>query len=118
MTELYWENETHDRYGVLVSPGYGAGWSSWNSPRLAYDRKVIEYWLAHKNERNDEVIEEWLQKNGYPHTYVSSSNWRNLTLEWIPVNICWRIREYDGAESIEVFNPATWNKFDKNGNPV
>ena len=117
MTELYWEDETHDRYGVLVSHGYGAGWSSWNSPRLAYDRKVIEYWKDNY-EANPKVVEEWLAKNGYPGTYVSFSNWRNLTLEWIPANVCWRIREYDGAESIEVLNLAGWNKFDKDGNPV
>lgn len=117
MTELYWEDETHERYGVLVSHGYGAGWSSWNQPRLAYDRKVIEYWLTHKDEKS-EVVEEWLRKNGYPNTYVSFSNWRNLVLEWVPINVYWRIREYDGAESIEKLNLAVWARFDKNGEPV
>lgn len=116
MTELYWDG-AHERYGVLVSHGYGSGWSSWNSPRLAYDRKVIEYWNANHDAKPD-VVAEWLEKNGYPNVYVSFSNWYNLALEWVPANVCWRIREYDGAESIEILNLAEWNKFDKDGNPV
>ena len=111
MVELYWKDETHKEYGVLVSRGHGSGWSSWNTEALAYDRKVIEYWLSHKYSHLDEV-EEWLAANGYPHTYVSDTNWRTLELEWDPVGTYWRVREYDGAESVEILNLANWIRFD------
>jgi len=117
MTEVFWEDDTHERYAVLVSHGYGAAWSAWNSPRLAYDSKVVRYWLGHKDDSPEEA-EKWLSKNGYPNAYVSLSNWRNLVIEWVPVNVYWRIREYDGAESVEILNLAGWNRFDKDGKPV
>lgn len=110
MADLYWEDDTHKRYGVLVSAGFGAGWSSWSNEALAYDRKVIEYWLTHKYSHLDEV-KEWLAANGYPHTYVSETNWRTLQLEWVSAGAHWRIREYDGAESIEFLNPNDWTCF-------
>jgi hypothetical protein len=28
---------------VLVSGGFGAGWSTWNQPELAYDKRVVEF---------------------------------------------------------------------------
>ena len=117
MPELYWEDDKHDRYGVLVSHGYGAGWSTWNRPSIAYDRKVIEYWLTHKDEKI-ELIEQWFAANGYPNTYISYSNWHNLVLEWVPPNVYWRIREYDGAETIERLNLAAWSRFSRDGEPV
>lgn len=119
MADLYWRDETHHEYGVLVAYGYGSGWSSWNSPRLAYDRKVIEYWMTHKDKNvNFQDIGDALTKMGYPNTYVAYSNWLNLKLEWVPVNIYWRIREYDGAETIERLNLAVWNRFDTNGDSL
>ena len=117
MIELYWKDETHQEYGILVSPGYGCGWSSWNTIRLAYDRKVIEYWLTHKDSAFTEIT-AWLEQNGYPNVYVSYSNWHNLVLEWIPVGMRWRVREYDGSETIEKLNLASYICFDKNGEPV
>ena len=118
MTELYWKDESHQEYGILVSPGFGSGWGSWNTIRLAYDRKVIEYWQEHKKDCNTEQISIDLAKLGHPGVYVSWTNWLNLRLEWIPVGMRWRIREYDGAETIERLNLASYVCFDKNGEPM
>lgn len=51
---LYY-NEDKTKFGVLVSYGFSAGWSTWEKPELAYDRRVIEFWLAHKND------EQWMK---------------------------------------------------------
>lgn len=50
--DLYWTNKKHTTYAVLVSPGYGAGWSTWNSEhggeKLAYDKRIVEYFVARR----------------------------------------------------------------------
>ena len=42
MVEKYY-NENGE-LGVLISPGFGAGWSSWNCDEIAFDKRVVEYW--------------------------------------------------------------------------
>ena len=42
LVSLYNEN---DELGVLVSYGYGAGWSTWNDKKLAYDKRIVEKFL-------------------------------------------------------------------------
>ena len=48
MVDLYY-NDDHSCYAVLVSHGFGAGWSSWNSEEIAYDKRVIEWYLEHNS---------------------------------------------------------------------
>ena len=55
--EVYW-NSNHTKYAVLVSPGYGAGWGTWNSSennRIAWDKRIVEFIIRMK-ERGDEVF--------------------------------------------------------------
>lgn len=106
--DLYW-NDKKTAYGVLYSPGYGAGWSSWNDKALAYDKRVIDYWMTHKHAKIKEVS-KYLKELGYD-AYVSVSNWYNLELEWMRPLVYWRINEYDGSESIEILNLDNWNHF-------
>ena len=84
MAEYYY-NEDGTKVAVLVSPGYGAGWSTWNDDTLAYDKRVVEFWLTHKdNEKFMEEIdsfsyheklpalkeaEEFFESIGYSHIY-------------------------------------------------
>lgn len=46
MEKYYNEN---DELGVLISVGFGAGWSTWNDEGLAYDKRIIEKWLEKNN---------------------------------------------------------------------
>ena len=48
--ELYEKGD--GTFAVLVSPGYGAGWSTWDRKELAYDKRIIEYYLAHCDDRD------------------------------------------------------------------
>ena len=37
---------------VLISPGFGAGWSTWNDPRMAFDERLIrafEYGISEED---------------------------------------------------------------------
>ena len=54
MVEKYY-NENRE-LGVLISPGFGAGWSSWSCDEIAFDKRVVEYWL-NENPSSDEMYE-------------------------------------------------------------
>jgi beta-glucanase (GH16 family) len=126
MVDLYY-NDDHSCYAVLVSHGFGAGWSSWNAKEIAYDKRVIEWYLEHNsyefcNKVNlyssfsgDSESPEHAEANqffnslGYQNTYFGG--YKPNMLEWVPVNAFWRIKEYDGSESIEFRDDGNWNFF-------
>lgn len=86
----------NDELGVLVSYGFGAGWSTWNSKELAYDKRIIEKWL--KNVTSDEMC-DYIEILGYGRPYMGG--YEDLVLEFIPRGTMFCVHEYDGAESIE-----------------
>lgn len=109
MVELY---EKDGKVGVLISKGYGAGWSTWNTPELAYDKRIIEFWLEHKDSQKfmRDVVDmeptdaknkvvEFLSSIGY--TVYSTLGFKDLKLEFVPHGAPFRITEYDGFENIE-----------------
>ena len=120
--ELYW-NPQHTMYAVLVSQGYGAGWSSWNSYKeIAYDRRVIEWYIERNSTLyaydltsstpNDPIHEEadaFFSSLGYIDIYFGG--FRADMLQWVPANKPWRIHEYDGSESIEYLDMKEWISF-------
>ncbi len=106
--ELYW-NDKHTCYAVLVSSGYGAGWSSWNQPELAYDKRVVEYYMTHSPLMSREEVEAAMKQFGYEDVYAGG--WHKIHVEWVAANAIWRVDEYDGAEGIEYLNLENWNQF-------
>lgn len=94
MVEKYY-NENNE-LGVLISIGFGAGWSTWNDTELAYDKRVIEKWL--EGATYDEMA-DYIENLGYNRPYMGG--YGNLELEFIPRGTMFCIHEYDGAESIE-----------------
>ena len=122
-SELYW-NEDHTAYAVLVSKGFGAGWSSWEGSELAYDARVVKFWLDHKdNEKwmhdvdscrvDNPAVEEakTFFKKEFNLDYIYMGGFSDIVLEWVPAGTYWRIDEYDGAESIEYLDTREWNIF-------
>ena len=113
--ELY---ERDGKYGVLVSPGYGAGWSTWNNPAVAYDKRVIEFWLAHKDDEDylraldvgkDEDASKYFRDLGYRDVYFGG--FEELELEFVSPGEYWRITEYDGSERLERFETSGFKCF-------
>lgn len=94
MEEKYY-NENNE-VGVLISKGFGAGWSTWNNKQLAYDKRIIEKWLEKVSE---EEMSDYVTSLGYGRPYMGG--YRNLYLEFIPKGTMFCIHEYDGSESIE-----------------
>ena len=102
---------------VLISPGYGAGWSTWfDDQELAkkaiFDPEIAQRVLdepkdASKAEFNFWLasIEETIQRK-YPGQYTGGI--KDLEVEWLPVGTRFRINEYDGYETIEKYDPDSY----------
>lgn len=95
MIEKYYNEK--GEVGVIVSPGYGAGFSTWaNDKKICFDKEFIELIL-----KNDEEGLVRLKEEKYPDDYFE---YRDLKVEFVPRGTRFRIEEYDGAESLMVFN--------------
>lgn len=98
MVEKYYDGD--GSVGVLYSPGFGAGWSTWNNNELAFDKRIVEKWL---NERPDEdTMRDYIISLGYPEPYMGG--YRDLEFAVVPKGKTVFIGEYDGSESIETID--------------
>ena len=117
--ELY---EKDGMIGILVSPGYGAGWSTWNDDAPAYDKRVVEFWLAHKDDRKfmsqidsfsdtaaKKEAKAFFESLGYKSPYLGGFS--DIELKWVSRGTYWRITAYDGSEYLETFENAGFNVF-------
>lgn len=86
---------------VLVSPGFGAGFSTWNSPEMAVDFDLVEAFLSGDKTRFAYILNE-----KYEDAYDGGV--KNLEVQWVDEGKKFRVEEYDGNESLEVFNEQVW----------
>lgn len=91
------------KVAVLYSPGFGAGWFSWNTqhPEILFDPAIVELVEA---EKWDELQAFIVLK--YPGIY--DGGMRDLEIEWIPEGEQFIVQEYDGSERIELRDLVTW----------
>ena len=94
------------RTAVLVSPGFGSGFSTWNSksPEMAVDFDLVEAFLKEDMERFNYILEEKYNEND--SLYFTGVE--NLRVEWVDEGKKFRVEEYDGSESVEVFDEEVW----------
>ena len=97
--------EKNGKIAVLVSHGYGAGWSTWKCKDLAYDKRVVEIFDKYPPKQNNEQLKEIqrkLKEIGYENVYMGGYN--QIKKHWIARGVPFRIDEYDGSESIETLD--------------
>ena len=87
---------------VLISPGFGAGWSTWShgedTEALLFDSRLVDAVLANM------PIEEFTalcERLGYTN-YMGGAN--DLEVIWLEPGTRFRILEYDGSETLETFD--------------
>ena len=90
---------------ILVSPGWGAGWSTWEKKELAYDKRVVEKFLQDVSEKE---MQKYLNSIGYKDVYMGG--YSQLEIKWLPVGTMYRITENDGWESIEKRADIDWQR--------
>lgn len=95
----------HDgKVAVLVSPGFGAGWSTWA------DHEIREQVLF------DPIVIEWVRQGKigpvpveHYGDYLYTGGADDLVIKWIPIGTKFVVREYDGSERIETEDDIDWN---------
>ena len=95
------------KVAVLVSRGYGAGWSTWTDE--------IETYLFHpklvqmvEEERHSEITTEWMEQElGLDVSYTGGTD--GLEIQWVPIGTKFVIDEYDGHESLRTIDDFHWN---------
>jgi hypothetical protein len=90
---------------VLISVGFGAGWSSWNReiPELVFDPDVVGMVLSDQRSKIGPFVE-----SKYPDVYVSTLGADQLTVVWVDQGTEFQIDEYDGSESIRFKEKQEW----------
>lgn len=100
-----------DLRAVAISPGYGAGWSTWNdfSPLDPVVNLII---LTLQDTRDwDEFKELYGFIQGLDtvnDVSVSMFGMKAVKIEWIPKDVQFRVEEYDGDEYIEYKDEQRW----------
>jgi len=87
---------------VLVSPGFGAGFSTWNKPEMAVDFDLVEAFLSGDMNRFEYIVVEKYGENMY------LGGMENLMVVWVDEGNKFRIDEYDGNERVEILEDANW----------
>jgi len=96
---------------VLISPGYGAGWSTWCSGSkeftefLLKDATLVE--MAENGASEDDV--EAYIKSKFPDEYCYTGGWDQIKVIDISEGTMFRVKEYDGHESIEFCKSVNWS---------
>jgi len=91
------------KVAVLYSPGFGAGWYTWNqeSPEILFDPAIVRFV---EQEKFDEL--ETYVTLKYPDIYKGGM--KDLQVAWIPEGTMFKVNEYDGSESIEINDSGYW----------
>jgi hypothetical protein len=91
------------KVAVLYSPGFGAGWYTWNQtvPQILFDPAIVKFV---EKEKFDELATYVALK--YPDIYTGGM--KDLKVAWIPEGTLFRVNDYDGSESIELKENDDW----------
>jgi len=87
---------------VLYSPGFGAGWYTWNTkfPKCVFDPEIVAIvGLGEITEENLNAIKDIAQEKWGEDGFYDGGA-RDLEIEWIPEGTPFNIEEYDGSESV------------------
>lgn len=93
------------KVAVLYSPGFGAGWYTWNFtfPECIFDPEIVE--MVEK-EMNPEDIESFAERKYSEDFYAGGAD--DLRIMWLPEGTQFIIHEYDGSESVRIKEEMDW----------
>lgn len=93
------------KVAVLVSPGFGAGWYTWNSSceDMVFDRQLVE-----AVEKDDYAALISRANELCPDGYFGGAD--GLAVYWVPEGEAFEITEYDGSEHLVIIGQQTYLK--------
>jgi len=84
------------KVAVLVSPGFGAGWSTWaDEAEAAMFAPDVVAWVEAGKTGDTEPFERY----GY------TGGLRDVEIRWVTVGDRFYVEEYDGSETLHVVGP-------------
>jgi hypothetical protein len=91
------------KVAVLYSPGFGAGWSTWNQerPEILFDPAIVKFVEA----------DQWAELETYvtlKYPDIYKGGMKDLAIAWVPEGTLFRVNDYDGSESIELKENNDW----------
>ena len=89
---------------VLISPGFGAGWSTWASDSaeaMIFDSRLVDYVLTN----GTEGLANYAMDLGYD-SYMGGA--KDVEVIWLDAGTRFVIEEYDGSESIRTFEDLSY----------
>jgi hypothetical protein len=90
------------KVGVLVSGGWGSGFSTWGAPlELVFNPTLIE--LVEAKELDKAI--DFVRKN-WPEGWIGGVY--DLDVHWVDEGTEFIIQEYDGMESLLIKNGVEW----------
>jgi hypothetical protein len=92
------------KVAVLVSPGFGAGWYTWNTGNkdCLFDADVVAAVLSGDNlKAADLAKEKWGEK-----FYTGGAE--TLEVFWVTEGTEFQVEEYDGSESLNFKEYQAW----------
>ena len=95
--------ERDGKIAVVYSPGFGAGWYTWNQehPEMIFDPAVVDFV---ENKQAEELLAYAMLK--WPDAYLGGIE--DLRIQWVDKGSLFRINEYDGSETIEFKENDSW----------
>jgi hypothetical protein len=97
--------ERDGKIAVLVSYGYGAGWSSWSpeyQETLCMDADIVQAVLDGDKAKAVEIAQE---KCG---DFFYGGGAEGLQVEWVEKGMKFEIQEYDGNESLHIIGERSY----------
>lgn len=98
--------DEHGRVAVLVSHGFGAGWSTWaddsEAEGMLFDSRIVDAVLA---EQSASEIAALVEELGYD-SYLGGVD--DLRVYWLEPGTRFIVDEYDGSESLRTFDDLTY----------
>lgn len=85
---------------VIVSPSYGAGWSSWNNKHAAFllfDKTLVE---MKEKKVSEEEVKKYLESKFGSDTYIYCGGWDKAKIRWVTIGTKFRIDEHVGYETL------------------
>jgi hypothetical protein len=91
------------KVAVLYSPGFGAGWYTWNyeHPEILFDPAIVKL----VEEKKFDELKTFVELK-YPDIYTGGME--DLEVEWVSEGTLFKVNEYDGSESIEYKEDNSW----------
>jgi hypothetical protein len=90
---------------VIISPGYGAGWSTWadDSEKALFSPEIVEWIEAGKPGLDPDDC--WKELDIFQE-YGYTGGLRDVVIVWLPKGTQFLVDEYDGNETLRIISPT------------